>query len=398
MVRNLVTLTMGLMLCGLACADDEPVLRVQSIKPVEGASKATLKQKRPTEASPFAVSVNSKGFEKDHFITDASTIAALEFLIGGRVAINKDTDIEIVNERSVADGKTSVKRVILKNGSLWVKADAKSLKQPLEIQTNGGVMGIKGTEFTVESRPDNTTKVCCFESNSTQGGVEVRDKSGKVVSVVKPGDELVTSVKGAEIVKTSEKHYENTEEFRNSVLSSPEWNQAYQAYGVATQIMGAMGVYVPWQVGGAFSAAYAVTNFEQHPVASLQALSSAVGHPVYVPGPFGGMIDSAASQPPKPDFPTNLAPDAEGTVKTSNSFPQFSWKGVEDADGYVVMLSPNDKFEETLLVERVKGESVAYSKDMRPLKPGQYYWRVIPVDGEDKPVQRGSQASFTVTP
>jgi hypothetical protein len=68
----------------------------------------------------------------------------IEFLIGGRVSVNGATAVEIVNERSVADFQTGAKRSIKKHLSLWMKADAKTLKQPLEIQTNGGVLGIRG--------------------------------------------------------------------------------------------------------------------------------------------------------------------------------------------------------------------------------------------------------------
>lgn len=80
----------------------------------------------------------------DFIRTGPQTIVGLEFLIGGRVGLNKSTAVEIVNERAVADVGTGVYRAILKQVHLWLVADAKQLKQPLEIQTNGGVMGIKG--------------------------------------------------------------------------------------------------------------------------------------------------------------------------------------------------------------------------------------------------------------
>jgi hypothetical protein len=96
------------------------------------------------DGKDYAVDEHSTFQTGDVLTTDDHTIAALEFLIGGRVGINKSTNIEMVNERSVKDGDTSLKRVILKNGSLWLKADAKALKQPIGIQTNGGTMGIHG--------------------------------------------------------------------------------------------------------------------------------------------------------------------------------------------------------------------------------------------------------------
>ena len=71
-------------------------------------------------------------------------LVTIEFFIGGRVSVNKDTSVEIVNERAVADQNVSMKRWFLKNAALWIKADAATLKQPIEIQTNGGTIGIKG--------------------------------------------------------------------------------------------------------------------------------------------------------------------------------------------------------------------------------------------------------------
>jgi hypothetical protein len=58
--------------------------------------------------------------------------------------MNTDTQIVMADERSVVEGKVSTKRAILKEGSIWVKPDARALKRPLEIQTNGGTLGIKG--------------------------------------------------------------------------------------------------------------------------------------------------------------------------------------------------------------------------------------------------------------
>ena len=93
----------------------------------------------------FAVGATNMALYVNDFIrTGPTCLAAIEFLIGGRVGINSGTIIEIVNERSVADGPISFGRLIAKNVSLWKKADANTLKQPIEIQTNGGVMGIKG--------------------------------------------------------------------------------------------------------------------------------------------------------------------------------------------------------------------------------------------------------------
>lgn len=92
----------------------------------------------------YAASQDSLLQTGDILETGKDTRAAVEFLIGGRAGMNTDTQIVMADERSVVDGEVGTKRAILKEGSIWVKADAKTLKHPLEIQTNGGTLGIKG--------------------------------------------------------------------------------------------------------------------------------------------------------------------------------------------------------------------------------------------------------------
>ena len=75
----------------------------------------------------------------DRICTGPDTVLTIEFLIGGRVSVNRSTEIAIESERSVLDV----------NGPTGLKAFAglfksHELKQPIEIQTNGGTMGIKG--------------------------------------------------------------------------------------------------------------------------------------------------------------------------------------------------------------------------------------------------------------
>lgn len=119
-----------------------PLGRGQSVSSMGTLTKVPIVVIR---GDTFAVGAVDMTLNVSDFIrTGPTCLAALEFLIGGRVGINAGSVIEIVNERSVADGPNTLMRVARKNVSLWVKADARALKQPIEIQTNGGVMGIKG--------------------------------------------------------------------------------------------------------------------------------------------------------------------------------------------------------------------------------------------------------------
>jgi hypothetical protein len=394
-------MALGLLSISLGWAQDEPVARVQAIKATAQGASPLLKQKRPTDAQPFPVSVHSTGYIKDRYITDNNTIATLEFLIGGRVAISKGADIEIINEHSVADSKVSVKRIVMKTGTLWVKADAKQLKQPLEIQTAGGVMGIKGTEFTVDANPSGNVEVCCFESNSSQGGVELRDSSGKVVSLVKPGDEVtIQDWKKAPVVKNSGdinglRSSKSQQYFGNEATTVIDWmNRPIPVFGSLSNMAFWMGD--GGTVSQIVSYAGAVIQIVNNPAQAGVDFATSYANS-RIPGPFGIPSFSVGGGKSDPDFPTQLVPDAQQGSGQASSRPSFSWKGVDGSDGYVVLVAKDEDCGEVVYSTRTSGTQLAYPSDHRPLAPGKYFWRIIPVDAQDKPTEaKGSQTYFTV--
>jgi len=71
--------------------------------------------------------------------TDSETVLAFEFAAGGRVGVNTEATIKVLNERTAVDVSGQIH---LSKGNLWKKCG--KLKEPLEIQTNGGIMGAKG--------------------------------------------------------------------------------------------------------------------------------------------------------------------------------------------------------------------------------------------------------------
>jgi len=373
-------------LLGLSGAD-EPVVRVQSIKATEGTGAGVLKQAHPGDVQPFRVSENSTGYVRDRYLTDGATMAALEFLIGGRVGINRDTTIEIINERSVADSNLSVKRIILKNGSIWVKADAKTLKQPIEIQTNGGVMGIKGTEFTAETQPDGGVRVCCFESNSDLGGVEIRDSQGTVLGVARPGDEYEIELLKAPIVK----HYQDINVFRRETLQRSfremDSNPAFQSF------FGPLGQHLKFGIGTAYSAAASLADIENGPLSGVYDLQSSVNTQGASLQTLVNWGKSQKQSSQAPLSPCNL------TVGPG-AFPRFSWLGIAGAGGYVVMLGRDEAMSELLLTESTEACWLVYPASMRPMEAGPYFWRVIPVNGKNQPVTglKGAASSFRVDP
>jgi hypothetical protein len=123
---------------------DNPTGRMMSIKPVDGATTASVTVKR--NGTLYSASQNSQLQTGDIIQTDAHTRALVEFLIGGRVGINVNTKVKMIGERSAsAPIGVSLAATLKKNWDIWVTgASAKQMKAPIEIQTNGGTMGIRG--------------------------------------------------------------------------------------------------------------------------------------------------------------------------------------------------------------------------------------------------------------
>ncbi len=78
----------------------------------------------------------------DVITAGANAVLAFDFAAGGRVGVNAGAQIEVTGPRQVKDvsGNVSVKKADW--SSAWAKCN--KLKEPIEIQTNGGAMGSKG--------------------------------------------------------------------------------------------------------------------------------------------------------------------------------------------------------------------------------------------------------------
>ncbi len=136
---------------------------------------------------------DSAGFIRDHFKTDAKTSAALELLIGARLGIKPDTEIVLLDEDEAGQvmGDKKVRKIALNSGSVYAKFNKQDT--PLKIQTRGGVMGIKGTEFEVETADNGETSVMLLE-----GSVDYEEKDGSKNDLV-PGQKLRQFEKDGEL-------------------------------------------------------------------------------------------------------------------------------------------------------------------------------------------------------
>jgi hypothetical protein len=404
---------LGTLIAGLLASPlfaEDVVGKVIQIKPVQKGAATDLQYQHKGDKAWFAGYVDMQGRMHDKYKTNANTVAALEFLIGGRVGINKDSEIEIVSERSVSDSKKTAKRVILRKGGMWAKAS--NLKEPLEIQTNGGVMGIKGTEFVIETQPGGDTSVAVLE-----GAVEVTDNSGKVIGQAKPGDKYLVPFKGAPVVKnygsseegvqTLRREYEESSGWRsfNEVLNIANTITSFAGYGGAMGNLGNVGYY------GSIAGNLAQMDFERNPAQAASALLNVAGAAGVNTGPAGSVISGIGGmfggggnrnpEPKKPDFPSELSPDSSPQSKTDKggaAAPTFRWKGLEGADGYVVLVSQNENFENIEWSARTRETAVVYPSNAKPLDKGKHFWRVLAVNEEDKPMEdkKGAQTFFEV--
>lgn len=361
---------------------DEPVLRVQSIQPVDPKGQTQLLQQRANENQSFPVTVNATGYVQDRFKTSRNTLAALEFLIGGRVGINQNTDVEIVNERSVVDSLEG-KRLVLKAGGVWVKADAKSLKQPLEIQTNGGIMGIRGTEITIHEEEDGTVEVNCFESNSQLGGVEIHDLNGQLVGTARPGEQYRIHRQRKPIFK----RFQDIAQFRRLILEGPRFRSLGRHPYFNQRFLGGLGSLPRAELAHPYWYAQHHRSLERNPFARYGRTNP--GHPGRRPHRGPAFVSMT--------FPSRLVPDSsDPDQRPASAHPRFSWLGVQGADGYLVTVSRDEEGLENLFTRRVKGTTAIYPPLMRPLPAGRYFWRVTPLSGQDRPVKEASQTSFEV--
>ncbi len=327
------------------------------LKSTSGAT-ASMFHRKATDKTFYNAYVGTTGIVSDRFKTSPETIAALEFFIGGRVGINKDTEVEVTSERSVADRGTSPQRIILHAGTIWMKSQR--LRRPLEIQTNGGTMGIRGTEFVVDAGPDNT------QLSVLEGSVEVKDAQRNFIGLAEPGDVYQLSLSGP-----AKKDHVDPQELRKSLVSSP-FGAELEAIEVWSLQMGVQSLKSD------------LTNFSD----KLDSLLRATEQPkIQLGKPYQDAILKTPELGGVSNPQASLSPQSQ---------PVFRWNPFPQADGYVVFLSDDADFSDILFSARTRDSVVVYPDTSRPLTPGSYHWRIVPVDSEDRPMHGATQATFRV--
>jgi hypothetical protein len=80
----------------------------------------------------------------DTIVTGDNTTVTIDFTIGGRAGVNSNSEVTVVSERTVADKSTNGPAILDMFDLYGIGQRAAKAREPVEIQTNGGVIGIKG--------------------------------------------------------------------------------------------------------------------------------------------------------------------------------------------------------------------------------------------------------------
>lgn len=79
-----------------------------------------------------------------------------------------------------------------------------------------------------------------------------------------------------------------------------------------------------------------------------------------------------------------------------NGAPVFSYPDLE-GERFAVLVTRGDSFARSVSwATRTRSRSVTYPGDARPLEPGTYRWRVMPLDEQGRPTGTSYESSFTV--
>ena len=359
-----------------------PIAQVEEIRCINKDGHGQLQSKHAGETQFYNSYPAANGYLHDQFKTDAQTVAALHFTLGGEDGINKDSVVEVVSDRSVSGGKDP-SRLLLRKGGIWANiSHEKDTK--MQIQTNGGVMGIKGTEFVIEADESGATDISVIN-----GEVSWQPNGAKEPVAIKAGQER--KFNGPQIVTQldltpaeMEKKMRREESWRqfNDALSWGEW----------------FAVHFPHP--GA-----AVTAMEQVRLAGAMAKDPEGFGRGEADARTGGLFSKVAG-PPAQDFPILLNPDflaPPGSKEHPDRVgptPHFKWRGSKGGHRYQVQVGSDKDLKNVEWAVNTDKTEVDFDPGARPLVPGPHFWAVVPIDdkGNRQEGKSASQATIDVTP
>ena len=333
-----ITFLAGLLACGLSSTGIAQE-RVGSVIDIDGPRLYTNRLK---DQGWFQAYAGMNTFLSERLRTDKQTQAVLRFLVGGLAGIGRNSHIQIISPREV-DKVGSTMRI--NAGTFWAKLEKQ--EREFQIQTGGGVIGIEGTELLVGvDEKTGVTEVLLFE-----GQVSVVDKKGNK-KTLKPGD--YAEFGGAKGM---------------CVLS-------YPSASLRTLIV---------ERYPKFSSFLASQNITSIPKPASPTLVR--GHNKSRPNLLIVRTEAGSSQGSAASGLTPAGSSVSGP-------PTFRWDPVPGAESYAIFVSNDEAGEELAFSSRSDGTSLTMPEGSLGLDQGRYYWSVVPLNADGKPVGPAATSWF----
>lgn len=343
--------------------------RVASVTAIEGS----LSVQRQGQPRWYGGYVKMPDFVRDRLKTDTQSMAALDFVTGGRVGLGKGSEIEIQGDGQIQHATGAAQVVVLNGGTMWAKFSPQ--EKPFQVRTKTAVMAVKGTEFTVECGADETTTLSVLEGKVAYSSP---DDPAQAAAMATEGMQITLALKKVPVVKTYpvgtlrqrlQERFPGLDHWLVRQYVGNVWK------GIENNPQAVQVITDPNK---------AVADIRRRVSASLDPLRR-LG--IQVPG-----VDPGGE---KPDFPSGLSPDQ---AEADGSGLVFRWDPLEGCEEYAVLVSRDEGMGSLDWSARTRGTSVAYPTNGFPLKGGtRYFWRVIGLDGKGNPVGKAGQTFFTAS-
>lgn len=356
---------------------------------IDGAKNVYKHFSGDPEDKWYRAHLEMNGLVLDGFKTDKASLASLRFYLGSRVNLDKGSRIRIVSERDV---------VFLEKGSMWSffrKGEEKEKKRAITIQTAGGVMAIKGTEFVVKVADKGEEQVT--EVSVLEGTVEVTPHQSGSPTYVEPNTTVRFNRYGiVEILnRVEDEHKAYLQENFADLWSMRQLLQEsrevadlirYQKVRLTAEERKADDELrrVYWLTTGKDVGASGSGGTDTSNIDALFAELDAK-----MQGKTGTTEGDTGTQ-------TDLSALLNGENAASKPTSQkFDWGWMEGTRFAFLILAPTDD-EQVFWVEKTEAKSFVYPTDAKPLAPGSYRYRVVPLDEAGNPNGRPTEDIFSV--
>lgn len=366
MVKYFVTL---LVIALTLASSADPVARVQAI---DGGRNLFYKEQ--AQQPEYRAHVEMDTHQGNHLRTDPQSLATLRFFLGGLANIDKGTEVAIVSER---DLDVVSRTVTVKKGNLWARFDKQ--KAPIKIQTAGGAMGIRGTEFVVQVDPEGKTTLSVLE-----GEIEVFPAVGEVAlagagSEVRmgPNDELRVLAKTVlELEERLAQECPQLYQLREVLLETRELHQDLRETEFTV---------------AATSREVNLAHRRIHEGLLKQKGGGSSAHDTGVS--TGRADDLLAELEAKMERTANKSPSETATSGPPAGELFFEWAGLPGQRFALMILDEKDD-NQVHWLDYTANTSYSYPADAKPLPAGVYRYRVIPMDAQGNHQGRAVEALF----